>query len=82
MNEEATVTKKGQVTIPKKIRDRLGLKEGEKVSFEVRGGEAVLLPEVKNPLESLRGLRDEVRFSEEEIQSMIKGSKEKWSKLS
>ena len=82
MTEEATVTKKGQVTIPKKIRDRLGLKEGEKVSFEVRGGEAVLLPEVTNPLESLRGLRDEVRFSEEEIQSMINDSKEKWSKVS
>ncbi len=26
-----TVTKKGQITIPKPIRDRLGLKEGDKV---------------------------------------------------
>lgn len=26
-----TVTKKGQITIPKPVRDRLGLKEGDKV---------------------------------------------------
>lgn len=82
MSEEATVTKKGQVTIPKKVRDKLGLKEGRKVSFEVRGGEAVLLPEVENPLDSLRELREEISFSEEEIQSMIKDSKEKWSQVS
>lgn len=82
MSEKATVTKKGQVTIPKKIREKLGLKEGKKVSFEVRGKEAVLLPEVEEPLESLKELREEVRFSEDEIRSMIEDSKEKWSKLS
>jgi AbrB family looped-hinge helix DNA binding protein len=38
----STVTRKGQVTIPKTIRDRLGVKEGEKVFFVVRGGEVVL----------------------------------------
>jgi len=81
MTEEATVTKKGQVTIPKKVRERLGLTEGRKVTFEVRGKEAVLLPEVDDPLETLKELRNEVRFSEEEIQSMIEASKDKWSKL-
>ncbi len=29
-----TLTTKGQVTIPKKIRDELGLKPGDKVIFE------------------------------------------------
>jgi antitoxin PrlF len=29
------VTSKGQVTIPKKVRDRLGIKPGRKVDFEV-----------------------------------------------
>ena len=37
-----TLTKKGQVTIPKPIRDRLGIREGEKVLFVVRGEEVVL----------------------------------------
>ncbi len=38
----STVTQKGQVTIPKMIRDRLGVKEGEKVLFVLRGEEVVL----------------------------------------
>lgn len=37
-----TLTRKGQVTIPKPIRDRLGVREGEKVLFVVRGDEVVL----------------------------------------
>ncbi|AKG92014.1 transcriptional regulator, AbrB family [Geoglobus ahangari] len=40
-----TVGKKGQVTIPKEIRDRFGLKEGKKVIFEVKGDEIILRPE-------------------------------------
>lgn len=81
MSEKASVTKKGQVTIPKKIRDKLGLKEGMKVTFQLKGKEAILLPEAQNPLEELRELREEVKFSEEEIEAMIEESKEKWSKL-
>ena len=30
-----TVTSKGQVTIPKQVRDRLGINPGSKVDFEV-----------------------------------------------
>ena len=30
-----TVTRKGQVTIPKPVRDRLGIDAGSKVEFEV-----------------------------------------------
>lgn len=32
-----TVTSKGQVTIPKELRDELGLKAGAKVAFEKKG---------------------------------------------
>jgi AbrB family looped-hinge helix DNA binding protein len=38
----STLTRKGQVTIPKPIRDRLKVKEGEKVFFVMRGNEVVL----------------------------------------
>lgn len=30
-----TVTRKGQVTIPKPVRDRLGINPGSKVDFEI-----------------------------------------------
>ena len=36
------VTSKGPVTIPKPIRDRLGIEEGSEVEFVDRDGEAVL----------------------------------------
>lgn len=38
-----TVTSKGQVTIPKPIRDRLGIRQGSKVAFELdKDGRAYL----------------------------------------
>jgi len=40
----SVMTRKGQVTIPKEVRDRLGLKRGTKVLFFLRGEELVLKP--------------------------------------
>jgi len=42
------VTSKGQVTIPKKVRDRLGIEPGSAVTFELTdAGEVVLRPVVR-----------------------------------
>lgn len=41
-----TVTSKGQVTLPKKIRDEFGLAPGSEVEFEVREGQVVLRKKV------------------------------------
>ena len=35
MGAESTLTTKGQTTIPKDIRDRLGLKAGDRIAFTV-----------------------------------------------
>lgn len=40
----STLTRKGQVTIPKPLRDRLGLQLGDRISFRLRGEEIVLKP--------------------------------------
>ena len=37
-----SVTSKGQVTIPKRVRDALGITTGSKVEFDVAGGGARL----------------------------------------
>ena len=42
MDVPATVTSKGQVTLPKSVRDALGLKAGDRVLFRVYRGRAVL----------------------------------------
>lgn len=38
----STSTRKGQVTIPKAIRDRLQVREGETVRFVMRGDDVIL----------------------------------------
>lgn len=42
MEVAATVTSKGQVTIPKQVREALGLAEGDQVLFRVEGQRATL----------------------------------------
>ena len=38
----ATITSKGQTTIPKKFRDSLKLRPREQIAFELRGDELVI----------------------------------------
>ena len=41
----AKMTSKGQVTIPKEVRDRLGVHPGDRIAFELRpDGTARILP--------------------------------------
>jgi len=52
---ESAITTKGQATIPKAIRDHLGLKPGDRVKFFVHpDGSVVLLP--KRPASILKGI--------------------------
>src|SRR6266481_9290293 len=52
---ESAITVKGQATIPKAIREDLGLKPGDQVKFFVHpDGSVVLLP--KLPASALRGI--------------------------
>jgi antitoxin PrlF len=38
----ARLSSKGQLTVPKAVRDALGLREGDQVVFRVEGGRAAL----------------------------------------
>lgn len=40
----ATLTAKGQITIPRKIRTRLNLKTGDKLNFEIKTGVITATP--------------------------------------
>ena len=42
MDVPATMTSKGQITLPKSVREALGLKQGDRVLFRVLKGRAVL----------------------------------------
>jgi antitoxin PrlF len=53
----ATVTSKGQVTVPIEVRNRLGLKEGDRLAFVNEGGEIILRIDrgQKNPFSAYAG---------------------------
>jgi len=42
IHEVATLTSKGQITLPKPIRQALGVDAGGKVAFDLRGGEVIV----------------------------------------
>lgn len=52
--EEATVTTRGRITIPKAVRERLGLKPGAKVRFHLHPHGGVSLGRVR-PITDLKG---------------------------
>jgi antitoxin PrlF len=52
---KSTVTKKGQVTIPKAVRQHLGVKPGDRVKFFVMRNGTVILSRVV-PVAVLKGI--------------------------
>ncbi len=72
-----TVTSKGQVTIPKPVRDRLGIRPGTVVEFELAPDGRVVLVKVggrRRPsrFEALRG-RAGPGLSTDEIMALTRG---------
>ncbi|HSP01779.1 MAG TPA: AbrB/MazE/SpoVT family DNA-binding domain-containing protein [Thioalkalivibrio sp.] len=69
----ATLTSKGQVTLPKALRERLHLRTGDKVEFLVHeDGRVELLP-VTAPVTRLKGMvpRPERVISMDEMEAAI-----------
>ena len=51
----STLTAKGQTTIPKTVRDELGVKSGEQLSFTVLPGGVVLMRAKSKALDEVAG---------------------------
>lgn len=62
--EYAQISGKGRVTIPKRLRERLGLNEGDTVMVRVSEGRLELVPMSMVP-------RDQVWFYSEEMQERV-----------
>jgi AbrB family looped-hinge helix DNA binding protein len=77
------ITSKGQVTIPKRVRDAMGLKPGAEVDVEFRDGSAVISPTRKAGKSDFRKRADKVRgtmnlrgMTTEEYLDWIRGRKD------
>jgi len=66
MGIQVKVLQKGKITIPVEIREILGIKEGDILTLEVRGGCILLFPPrtVPNPTELLDGLAEDISIGE------------------
>lgn len=80
--ELAKVTTKGQITIPKEIRELLDLKEGSKVLFIKKGKEVVIqnsaMLALENIQEAFKGEAERLGLkTEEDVVKMIKEERKK-----
>jgi AbrB family looped-hinge helix DNA binding protein len=55
LGESATVTSKGQLVVPARLRRRFGIKPGTQVRFIERGGEILFQPITKEFIRGLQG---------------------------
>ena len=70
----ATLTSKGQTTIPKQVREHLKLNSGDKLDFVIESGGRVVIRPAKLDVRELKGLlkrRDGKVLSIEEMNAAI-----------
>jgi AbrB family looped-hinge helix DNA binding protein len=72
---EATMTSKGQITIPKSVRDLLQLRTGDRVDFVVGSDGRVIIVPLTHSVKALKGMlpKPGKRVSLEEMEQAIAG---------
>ncbi len=53
---KARVTSKGQITVPKAVRDRLGIRPGDELLFDIHGNRVEVIPRRRQSVAELTGL--------------------------
>jgi AbrB family looped-hinge helix DNA binding protein len=71
---KAIVSEKGQVTIPKRLRDRLGIRPGQVLEFEEESGRLVARKRLGyDPIEALFGTLDAGGKTTDELIEELRG---------
>lgn len=78
LSYETKVTRQGQTTIPKPLRDKYGIQEGDEVIYIDLGDHMAVIPVPKHPLKVLEGLKVDV---EESVHEMRKEARETAKRL-
>lgn len=74
---QATITSKGQVTVPKKVRDQLHLKAGDRIEFLVDEDGTVRVVPVTAKVTELKGMVPKPRRAvslEEMDEAIVRGA--------
>jgi AbrB family looped-hinge helix DNA binding protein len=78
LSYETKVTRQGQTTIPKPIRDRYGIQEGDEVIYIDMGDHIAVIPVPKHPLKVLEALNID---TEESVHEMREAAREMAKRL-
>lgn len=71
---KAIVSEKGQVTIPKPLRDRLGIRPGQALDFEEERGRLVASKAVaQDPVDAVYGILDADESTDRVIEQLRDG---------
>jgi antitoxin PrlF len=77
----ATLTSKGQITIPKEIRDQLRLRSGQRVEFQIDSKGKVSLTPRNKDIRSLKGIIRPRRKKPVSLEEMNQAIAEGFSEL-
>lgn len=82
MSFEATVTSKGQITIPKEVRDRLDIEEGEKVLFRFdEDGSLRLVVVPADPMDRFEEVRERAQDLDVDVQDLLDRERDQWDRF-
>ncbi len=75
----ATVTSKGQVTVPKRIRDALEIEAGTELEFVLEDDGTIQVRPKRPPTERLRAVKETLADREVDIERLRRESKAAWA---
>jgi antitoxin PrlF len=78
VSEDATITSKGQVTIPKRIRDELGLDAGTEVEFVLEEDGTIRVRPKRPAMDRLRAVKESLAEHDVDLEAMRRESKAQW----
>lgn len=78
VSEDATVSSKGQVTIPKRIRDKLGIDAGTEVQFVLEDDGTIRVRPKQPAMERLDAVKAKLAKHDVDLEQMCEESKGEW----
>ncbi|AHF99260.1 AbrB family transcriptional regulator [Halostagnicola larsenii XH-48] len=78
ITQDATITSKGQVTIPKEIREELGIGEGTEVEFVLTDADEVTVRPKKPAMDRLREIQSTLSKHDIDVEKLRRESKDAW----